>query len=247
MLKKDFIFNCWQVYAESQKLYNEKTNVAFRKVLFLNDRQDVLDFKMFRIDNDVIIVGKNESSVYFAFIGSNDLMDWFSNFDAKMIPVYGSNDIKVHDGFYTSAMKFKNIINVEALLYRNKHINFIGHSRGGSLAMISAIEYAMDNDVKNHINVVTYGQPRAGNHQYDRLLLDKSINYCRVYFRNDIVTEVPPIELGYEHPWFGDKLVLKAAWWHNIPFMFKRVHLDYDRVITTKFIKEVYINNNQDY
>jgi len=244
-MKYDIIFNCWQVYAESQKLLDQKENTAFRKVLFINDRQDVLDFKVYRIDNDVMVISKNESSVYIAFIGSNDIMDWINNFDSNLVPINKTDSAKVHDGFSKSAIKFNDLIEMEARPYLYKNIYFIGHSRGGALATICAINLTnILGMTPTHLQIITYGQPRVGNHSYCKILFDKKINYCRVYFKEDIVTNIPPISMGYEHPWFSNKLELPKSWWHKLPFMFKRVHLDYNRVINTKLIKMI---NNQGY
>lgn len=244
MIKKDTIFNCWQIYDECQKIYKEKNiTEAFRQCNLLNTREDVLTFNKVVIDNDVMFIVKNESSIVFSFIGSNDAEDWFDNFDLDLLTLDKENNIKVHDGFYNSAERFSELIVGNILDAPKNNIYFIGHSRGGALAMISAIS-AAERTGKGDFNIITYGQPRVGNHEYDKLLISNRLNYCRVLFKHDIVTKIPPILLGYEHPWFGDKLVLKASLWHKLPFMFKKVHLDYNRYINNELIKEVYINRD---
>ena len=243
MLRNDFIYNCWQVYAEAQILYDLDLKESFRKLTLINDRQDVLSYKMYKYGSDVMFTAKTETFIYIVFLGSNDLLDWKNNFDFKLIDL--GNNCKVHEGFYTSSMKFQDIIQAECKPYNSRNIVFVGHSRGGALAMTAGINYGQIYSTSNHLNIVTYGQPRVGNHNYIKLLQLYNITYCRVLFAHDIVCDLPPVELGYEHPWFGDKLVLQSSWWHNLPFMFKRVHLDYDRTINTKFVKTIY--TRQDY
>ena len=245
MINRDVIYNCWQIYSAGHKIYKSGETTGFRKLQLINDRHDVLNFTVYKINNNVMISAKNESYIYFIFIGSDDPKDWLSNFDFKFHDFDKNQNMKVHDGFYNSSIIFTDIIETESLSFKKANINFIGHSRGGALALISAITFAMNQNYKSTTtNVVTYGQPRVGNHEYIRLLNIYDISYARVIFEKDIVCDVPPIALGYEHPWFGDKIILKTYLWHKIPFLFSKVHLDYERVINKDYIKKLFIRTD---
>ena len=233
MNKLERIFNHWQLYNFAHKMDEDGAHQATIKLHLKGSRNNVYHFKRFVIENDVMYIAENSQEINFIIIGSNDIFDWINNFDAQGINI---KDIMFHEGFYdtlyhTDKHNKKFIDIVSERINNSKTNNFIGHSRGGALTLMLAVVYKILNDNKETIYVTTYGQPRIANNKLSNFLIDNSINYMRVFFTHDIVCDVPPIEMGYEHPFVGKLFQLPGAWWHRFKFMFKKVHLDYNRVI----------------
>ena len=235
------IYNNWQVYQAGYEVYTSKERREFKKLDLFEDKIDIMNFEVIHKHNDVMIIASNENRLFFIFVGSDDPGDWINNFDAKMLKV--SCGIGIHEGFYKSSFKFYEKIHNEIEYLKSKfpsdcEVSFIGHSRGGAMALISAyLILDMSNEIQ--INIYTYGQPRVGNHEFDKQLQRINVNYTRVILNHDIVCDVPPIILGYEHPWFGDIIRLPESWWMKFPIFFKKVHLSYDTIINTKIKKNI--------
>jgi len=244
MNKLDRTFNHWQLYHFAQKMYTDGAHAATIKLHLKNQRNNVYHFKRYVIGNDVMYIAENSKEINFIFLGSNDVIDWLNNFDAIGINI---NDIKFHQGFYLSLLdlykyntknkkSIKLIDLIKEKLNTAKDNNFIGHSRGGALALMAATLLKLNN-YADHLTlyVTTYGQPRIADRNLAEYLVNNSIDYLRVFFTHDIVCDVPPIEMGYEHPYNSKLMQLPGAWWHRFRFMFKKVHLDYDRVINNLY------------
>lgn len=97
------------------------------------------------------------------------IQNWISNLNATMVQ-FGNNLAKVHRGFYGTWQFYENDI-YEALydLERKegkKPILVTGHSRGGAIASIAAIELARRGLDVEHL---TFGQPRVGDTGFMRL------------------------------------------------------------------------------
>jgi predicted lipase len=85
----------------------------------------------------------------------------------------------------------------------------IGHSLGGALATIAAVDsYTfLTNQTKIHsssqFKVYSFGQPRIGNENFAKqvqILLDKgALNITRITAFDDLIPQIPPRFLGYVH------------------------------------------------
>jgi len=106
--------------------------------------------------------------------------------DLKIFPVKHHVAGRVHRGFYAEYNKVIPGIK-EALSKHNKKGNktvwVTGHSLGGAMAVLVAAE------VQPQGGLHTFGQPRAGNKQFLKLL---TFPYYRYRNNNDTVTAVPP-------------------------------------------------------
>jgi predicted lipase len=74
----------------------------------------------------------------------------------------------------------------------------IGHSLGGAMASICALEMRLAVGVET-VRVTTFGSPRVGNpkfHDLFKRVMDRSMRFTH---NNDIVPSVPTLMMGFQH------------------------------------------------
>jgi len=142
----------------------------------------------------------------------------------------GADDSKyvgyVHSGFMNSYSQTRENVMAELadLLASNKfaRVLFVGHSQGGAVAELAAIDFALTfTDWKTRMALITFGQPRVGDADFNSLCNSLIVDYVRfitlfkpkllgliVDPKEDIVTTVPPKTLGFAHT--GTKIVLQC-------------------------------------
>jgi predicted lipase len=108
-------------------------------------------------------------AIIVAFRGSDNTKNWIDDFDFLQIAYVRCAGCLMHNGFYLAylsiASKMKAQIEFLLQKYRGSPIYVTGHSLGGALATVAAI------DIKHVYNpssmkVYTFGQPRVGNSLY---------------------------------------------------------------------------------
>jgi hypothetical protein len=109
------------------------------------------------------IVTDEFNNLHIAFRGTDSIKDALNNIN--MIPTPFFNDLgDVHSGYLEYYNKFRNglIEHVFALKKRNKlnSISTCGHSKGGSVAELLAIDLAFL--MKENVSSYTYGSPPVG-------------------------------------------------------------------------------------
>jgi len=79
----------------------------------------------------------------------------------------------------------------------NSKVLVTGHSRGGAMATLAALDLAKDG-VKT--DLITFGAPRVGNTQFSQYA-DKTLKglNMRVTYKDDVVTGIPSQAIGYRH------------------------------------------------
>lgn len=156
-----------------------------------------------------------ELAVIVAFRGSEDIKDFVQDAEAWFTDLYWAQNgetASVHHGFMED-FEAVNVAVVQSVrdilaLSPNSKVFLTGHSLGGALAILCALEFSRQK--LPVANVVTFGQPRAGNAVfrdiYDAALRDITF---RVVNQNDIVPRLPGLLLGYRHG--GQELFLTAG------------------------------------
>ncbi|PRP89536.1 hypothetical protein PROFUN_00800 [Planoprotostelium fungivorum] len=110
----------------------------------------------------------------------------------------------VHRGFLDMYMSVRDDVIRSGIELSNKFPNHTlivtGHSLGGAISTLVAADLAIEAQVKNPVQLWTFGSPRVGNEVFARYLddhyLDKSF---RVTHNRDPVPRLPPRLLGLEH------------------------------------------------
>jgi predicted lipase len=154
------------------------------------------------------IVGKScdfPSVTVISFRGSANSENWSRNLEVTQVayPFMSRNEkkshgIKVHHGFLKLYSELRpTLLNIFQGL---DEIVFTGHSLGGALASLAALD-AMALDGKKHVKLITYGTPRLGNKLFSEYL-HKAVPWIRrVVESNDVVPLLPPLQGLFSGPY----------------------------------------------
>lgn len=144
------------------------------------------------------------------FRGTNgfSLPNWMQNLDFSMeTPWESLSQAKVHAGFlraYNNIKqdpKFLNGVNLAIQKSGNSKLLVLGHSLGGAMAQIAAVDLAVTQPDIAKLNIVLYtiGSPRAGTPGFREGLYRYVSFHGRMTHASDIVVHLPPRWTGYVH------------------------------------------------
>ena len=160
--------------------------------------------------------GIHEDTVIIAFQGSYDLKDWVADvmMAKQKIPYEGTREeVKVHNGFILQYLILRESV-TKKLNELSKKVNpeykkfiFTGHSLGGALATLAALDFEYHNPNEN-IECATYGCPRVGNKGFVESYNKRVPSTWRVEYESDIITMAPPKFWGFEH--VGEQLFIES-------------------------------------
>lgn len=161
----------------------------------------------------------DQELLYIVFRGSSSLRDWISNLqfwheDVKKSKPYGNlnSDVEVHTGFINQYKLVRCIIIKKIEEFKPKKIIVTGHSLGGALSTLCAVDIQYNfSDID--ISCVTFGSPRVGNKYFVNSFNKRIPNSLRFVNCDDIVTKVPMDIMGYEHVSMK-KQIGKTKWYH---------------------------------
>ena len=159
-----------------------------------NPKLDGFEVTKITDENDGCVIYTKEKVMIISFLNSNDIKDWIGNFRFSIKKtVYGG----IHTDFWESYEGlFKKIIEtMHTLNFHDKEIYITGHSRGGALATIFAVDNPYNLYTKR---IVTFGSPRVGDDKFVQTF-NKRVKFDSVRYVNnlDLVTTVP--FWGYSH------------------------------------------------
>lgn len=146
------------------------------------------------------------NEIIVAFKGSSSAKDFIQDAEfwmEKLIVLNGGEEVFVHHGFLQdfNAISTAVVNEVKTLLalHPTARIFLTGHSLGGALAKLAALEFSR---VKLPLAaVVTFGSPRVGDKNFVALYEAAlgGITF-RIVNENDIVPRTPGVLFGYRHP-----------------------------------------------
>ena len=225
-----FIPYAWSFANIADRLYGEISSI-------LKDR-DIIPIE-YHIDRGYIAIG--EEDIVISYQGSKEFKDWLS--DADLYPLKGGMEaaydlIKngrsaqdvlhhsgilkegkwgrgiIHDGFYTAWRGFKPKIYAQFKdLNRNKPVKVFGHSRGGTIAELTARHIKKNLGFKD-VSFVGFGNPRIGISKYRDEYNKLGIDATNVRNGIDIVSCLPYKAMGFRH--VGKMKRIKYNFFHNI-------------------------------
>ncbi len=165
----------------------------------------------------------NDNTLVLAFRGSEEtgIDDWIT--DLKFIPAafpYGdpkNTAIRVHDGFIEAYRSIREAMFKVAKDSPLKAVICTGHSLGGALATLCAVDIQYNLPAKQ-VNAYTFGSPRVGNPDFVRFYNRHVPQTYRIVNGVDIVPSLPldiPFLVDYEHVGqlcqFGDTQISLAS------------------------------------
>ena len=128
------------------------------------------------------------ANVFITFRGSTTLDDWKHDADTRTVNPFGN--IRIHKGFYNQYMSVKNKIYRAIRNIYTANIYISGHSLGGALAYVCAVDIHLVTNNPN-INVLTIGSPRPGNKDFANYFNKSIKDSIRYKNKGDIITKMP--------------------------------------------------------
>jgi len=188
----------------SRSAYNRNGYLINEKYLIENKKTDTQCY--------VFTEGK---ITYIAFRGTElKLRDIFTDLWAfkKDIPFKNTKGIRVHGGFLKAYMSVRDDILSRIIELGNDKIVACGHSLGGALSQLCAVDIQKNSIVeKQNILVYTFGSPKVGNRKF-RDSFNKRILYHNRYVNR--FDAVPTVPVFASHT--GRKIKLKPKIRHDI-------------------------------
>ncbi|MFD1954176.1 lipase family protein [Paenibacillus thailandensis] len=137
---------------------------------------------------------ESEQAGIVAFRGTSSVTDWVSDFIAQQIPYRPvKNAGSTHKGFTDLYMSARESLFVLLdRLPQDKPLFITGHSLGGALSTLAALDIASNKPFTNPI-VYTFGAPRVGDPAFVRSYNGRIGTHWRFQNEYDIVPHLPPI------------------------------------------------------
>jgi triacylglycerol lipase len=158
------------------------------------------------------------NQVILVFRGSESNVDWFNNaqFRQKTYP-YGddsSTEVRFHRGFMAAYFAVRDRLQDRIKQYPTATLVVTGHSLGGALATIAALDlqYNITQHSKQPLSVYTFGAPRVGNAALVESFSQRVPNSYRFVYGRDLVTHIPRVWQGYRHVPKTENLPAPFTW-----------------------------------
>ncbi len=137
-------------------------------------------------------IAESEDKVIVTFRGTRTYKDNESDQDLYQVPYpFVRNAGKTHRGFTCIYQSTRNeLIRELNRLSTTKSLLVAGHSLGGALATLAALDIAMNTGCKNPI-VYTYGSPRVGDPDFASLSNQTVKKSIRIFNVHDIIPTLP--------------------------------------------------------
>lgn len=166
-------------------------------------------------------------TVYLAFQGSRSKIDWLQNFNIWIKPYSNMKKIFfVHRGIF---LKFKSVVKdidlvLKPLLDDGYKLEIRGFSQGAGLTVFGH-EYFGFHNPETKLHSVAFAPPRTFSFIGFFTLRKRFKNLEIVINRNDLVSKLPPVVLGYIH--YGTKVILGKFKLLVFPWNYVKEHMNY--------------------
>ncbi|WP_440617260.1 lipase family protein [Cysteiniphilum sp. 6C5] len=151
-----------------------------------------------------------------SFRGSDNITNWL--LDAFVKPsFFNGTNTRAHTGFQLYLIEIllnKKFLNwIDSNVDSNTQVIISGHSLGGAVATLFSAKMLMDDTLKaDHLSVITFAAPAAGQYDFAEYFKDKLVNYIWVANIVDPVVYITQA-FGYHH--FGISsffMSVKESW-----------------------------------
>lgn len=168
----------------------------------------------FEYDETQGFIGSTGKKMLIAFRGSDSLKDWIrsARFKKRVLPYESmKSKIRVHSGFVEAYHIIQDFIHAHIKMHKPETVIITGHSLGGALATLCALDIEYNFGVKP--KCVVFGCPRVGNLHFKRSFNRRVPNLTRVINGCDIITRIPSIFMLYFH--VGKKFSIGTKRWYT--------------------------------
>ena len=180
---------------------------------------------IFKIENELldtfgfVTYNSVDDHIVVAFRGTNgaDFLNWMTNLVYYRVQYEDVPNTQVHSGFYTaySAVQgqLRSALSSLIALHPFSTILVTGHSLGGALGTFAMLDIKRSLKFTNPIKFYSFGSPRVGNQVFSDYFMSMFADqtYQRVTHYTDVVVQVPPRQMGFNHP--GTEV-----WYYNDSF-----------------------------
>lgn len=136
---------------------------------------------------------ESKDSIVVSFRGTRSNPDWIADASiAQTYFPYTRVKLGIHSGFagiYSACRQ--QVINILNSLDSSKQLFITGHSLGGALAVLCALDTAVNTAYKNPV-MYNFGSPRVGNSKFVQAYNEIINDSMRIVNTNDIVSILPP-------------------------------------------------------
>ncbi|KAL0076055.1 lipase [Phycomyces blakesleeanus] len=175
----------------------------------------VKSFSSLIFDTSGFIVRNDKAkTINLSFRGTNSIRSFITDIELVSQPYPPVKGARLHTGFYNSYLEVQNIV-VSSMIdqitkYSGYKVTVSGHSLGGAVAVISAMDlYQRDTRfTSSNLVVYTFGSPRIGNKEFAYYAAGTGIKIQRVVNNRDIIPHLLPQAIGYYHN--GDEYWIKS-------------------------------------
>ena len=208
-LANDFILNA-NLYSKTDADFRYEEFKTFKALRPKKERYPIekmqevwIDCTYFQIKNIEGLYGELDGKLLIIFRGTDSLFDWWRNtlLFKKTVPYKsdGTNrKIKVHGGMLKSYMTVRDFILDVVKKSEYKEVVFHGHSKGGALSYLAALDVQYNLKEKD-VKVFTIGPPRIGNKHFANSFNRRLPDTFWYNHGNDLVPQLLPKFLGFEH------------------------------------------------
>lgn len=189
----------------SKEIYAEFPSVKFSN---FPDIESILLESIDPEENDTqaaIICEPNTGRIYIVFRGTDKNIDWITNlrFRQQIYPYGDTRDTRVrfHRGFMAAYFSVRDELQAKVREYPEASLIITGHSLGGAIATIAALDlqYNITQHTHQPIQLYTFGAPRVGNRALVESFQRRVHQSYRFVNGWDLVTRVPRLWQGYAH------------------------------------------------
>lgn len=155
------------------------------------------------VTDTLAFTGTMNGQFYSVFRGSDNIMNFIEDLEVwkPNQPLDGIPNVYTAEGFYNCFHNLQNNMYTAILAtlhsYPSYPINFIGHSLGGAVASIFALDFAYNMKLK--VQSYTFGCPRVGNQAFVETYESLVSDYWRMVNTFDPVPHVPPNLFNFLH------------------------------------------------
>ncbi|XHX78577.1 MAG: lipase family protein [Stenomitos frigidus ULC029] len=203
----------------SQEVYQDFSQLQFSE--FPNSTPDFFD-QTSTDTQGAILADATGTTIYIVFRGSEKRLDWSTNFNLEQekvefqqevvqeqivqkreqvypYPGETQSDARMHRGFVAAYLSVREQIHNYLRSHAATSVIVTGHSLGGALATLCAVDVQYNFSSKVAISIYTFGAPRVGNQGFRESFNRRVPASYRFVYGMDLVPALPRPWQGYSH------------------------------------------------